>query len=93
MAYKRAGGGGKIHPADAYAAAQIAAATGYSVHFRKGPFEKYTELAASLEEARAIRDRLDAAHGQWGRRSVVYAIAPSGALFPIVDESLSKVRR
>ncbi len=51
-----------------------AGATHYSVHFRKGALQTFTEPAQTIEEARAIKARLDAAHGQHGRRAMIYAI-------------------
>jgi hypothetical protein len=68
------------HPADARDRAQIARATSYAIHFRKGPFERYDETADTLDEAHTIADRLNTDHGKHGRRAIVYAITPEGAI-------------
>jgi hypothetical protein len=68
----------KPHPADIYTAAQIARAASFVVYFRKGPHEVYRETALSLEQAREIEIRMNADHGAFGRRAIVYAITPEG---------------
>ena len=66
------------HPADTRDQARIASAVSFAVHFRKGPEETYNEPAASLDAARVIKARMDAEHGQFGRRAMIYAISQSG---------------
>ena len=84
MSYIRPGKqGGRIHAADLQAQQEIAQAVSYAVHFRKGPVEKYNETAATLDDAKAIAARLNAAHGQFGRRSIIYAVTASGKHVPI----------
>jgi len=83
MAYRRPGSRGKPHAADIHAAAEIAAAVGFAVHFRKGPQETYTEQSATLAGARGIEATMNATHGQNGRRAVVYAITATGAQYPV----------
>jgi hypothetical protein len=83
MSYSRPGGKKKPHAADVYAAEQIAQAVGFVVHFRKGPHETYSRNAATLAEARIAEAELNSAHGQFGRRAMVYATSPSGAAFPV----------
>lgn len=75
----------KLHPAEAHALAEIARATSFAAHFRKGPFEAYTLEASSLAQAREHAKALDAAHGQFGRRACVYAITKAGR-FPVPDD-------
>lgn len=72
-----------IHRADAAAEARIASATSFAAHFRKGPFEAYRVETASLAEARAAAERLNAEHGKHGRRAMVYAITPEGVAIPV----------
>lgn len=62
--------------------AEIAKATAFTAHFRKGPFEAYTLEASTLAEARDHAKHLDAEHGQFGRRACVYAITKAGR-FPV----------
>jgi hypothetical protein len=84
MAYQRPDKkNAKPHPADLHEAAEIARAIRFTAHFRKGPFEKYTIEAASLEQAREAAKQLDAEHGKLGRRAVVYAITPEGNSYPV----------
>lgn len=73
----------KPHPADARDAARIAAAISFVVHFRKGPFETFKEPAASLDDAKGIKARLDSLHGGHGRRAMIYAISHSGVSTPV----------
>lgn len=73
------------HPADAFGRAQIAEAVYFTAHFRKGPHEKYTEKAETLADARAIATKLDTMHGEFGRRSVVYAVIASGRFYVVPD--------
>lgn len=73
----------RIHPADARDQVRIAAAVGYSIHFRKSPREAYNETADTLDEAKRVKAQLDATHGKHGRRAMIYAISASGASTPI----------
>lgn len=82
MSYQRPGKVRRPHAADLYAADQVAKATRFAVHFRKGPFEKYNAEFATLPEAQAQAAAWDVQHGEFGRRSMVYAIGPSGGCFP-----------
>jgi hypothetical protein len=65
------------------AAEAIASAVGFATHFRKGPFETYTIESANLADARAVAERLNAEHGRYGRRAVVYALSVGGGQTPI----------
>jgi hypothetical protein len=71
------------HRADAAAEARIASAVAFAAHFRKGPLETYRVEAASLADARAAADRLNAEHGKNGRRAMVYAITREGVAIPV----------
>ena len=71
------------HPADAWTRKQIETAVGFDIHFMKGPLERYREHAESIEDARVIAARLDAEHGQYGRRSIIYAILPNKTRLPV----------
>jgi len=73
----------KEHPADAYIRARLAVAVSYTVHFLKGPHERYNEPAGSLAEAEAIAARMNAEHGALGRRAIVYAIMADGTSMPM----------
>jgi hypothetical protein len=84
MAYYRPGAKPKkLHPADVFVDAEIARASSYSVYFRKGPFETYSERAESLVLAQAIEARMNAAHGEHGRRALIYAVTPEGRHYPL----------
>lgn len=83
----RIGKAGKpLHQADLYALAQIAAAVSYAVWFRKSPRELHRQETATLAEARAIANRWNADFGQFGRRSIVYAVLSTGASTPVPDD-------
>jgi hypothetical protein len=73
------------HPADIANDARIASAVGFAVHFRKSPSVTFNEPAATLDEARAIKARLDADHGRHGRRAMIYAITPAGVSVPVTS--------
>ena len=73
----------KQHPADLQDAARIADAVSYTVHFIRGPFERYNERADTLAEARQIEARMNADHGQYGRRAMIYAISSDGSATPL----------
>ena len=73
----------KLHPADLRDQARIAAAVAFNVHFRKGPAEAYNEPAASLSDARMVKARMDAEHGRYGRRAMIYAISDTGISTPV----------
>lgn len=75
------------HPADIGNDARIATAIGFAVHFRKSPFVTYNEPADTLDAARAIKARLDAEHGQYGRRAMIYAITREGVSVPVTAVS------
>lgn len=77
----------KRHPADIHHDEQVARAVGFTVHFRKGPQEKYQEAAATLAGARLVETQMNARHGEFGRRAVVYAINPEGVAFPVSPSS------
>jgi hypothetical protein len=66
------------HPADIAAEAAIASAVTFSVHFRKGAHETFRSDHATQDEAEAEARRLEAEHGQFGRRAGVYAVTASG---------------
>jgi len=83
----------KEHPADAWERQQLARAVSYTVHFRKGPFERYDERADTLAEARAIEARLNAAHGQYGRRAIVYGVLPDGSALPLGERYQTQAMR
>ena len=87
MAYNRPGKVTKPHPEDIATAREVAIATKFAAHFRKGPRESYTEDFDNLRDARARACEFNALHGQFGRRSMVYAISASGARYPVPDES------
>lgn len=72
-----------LHESETRDMERIAAAVRFTVHFRKGPFETFTERAETLDEARAIKLRLDAAHGKNGRRAMIYAVSASGGSTPV----------
>jgi len=78
------------HAGDAKHRELIAQATGFTVHFRKNPAEAFNEEAATIAEAMAIRDRLNAEHGQGGRRAMIYAKQAKGAAIPIYEDMLPK---
>jgi hypothetical protein len=75
------------HPADADDKAKAAMATGYSVHFRASPTKTFSEDAATLDEARTIRDRMNAEHGKHGRRAMIYALQAEGPPVPVSDDA------
>lgn len=77
----------KPHPADVADAARELTAVGFRVHFRKGPFERYDEDAPDLAAAYDTADRLNAAHGEHGRRAIIYAILPNRASFAIKQQT------
>ena len=77
----------KPHPSELHDAARIATAIGYAVHFMKGPLERIRERADTLPEAQAIARRLNAAHGQHGRRAIIYALLPDGGSIPLAGDS------
>ena len=61
----------RMHPADAHTFAQIARATHFTIYFRKGPFETFSESVATIKEARVIESRMNSEHGKFGRRAAV----------------------
>ena len=69
---------------------ELARAVSFTAHIRKGPFEKYTVPAATLDEARAATVVLNAEHGGMGRRAIVYGISPEGWTF-VIPEGLQHV--
>jgi hypothetical protein len=75
------------HPADIGNDARIATAIGFAVHFRKSPFVTFNEPADTLEAAHAIKARMDAEHGQHGRRAMIYAITKEGVSVPVTASS------
>lgn len=78
------------HPIDIRDQQRIADAVRFKVHFRRGPFELISERAATLEEAKAIAARLDAEHGQNGRRAMIYAITATGLSTPVAGDFLHR---
>jgi hypothetical protein len=83
MSYQRPGTKRKPHPADIHTANEIARATSWAVAFRKSPYEKYNATAPTLAEARAIEAEWNAAHGEHGRRAIVYAVTPENRAYPL----------
>jgi len=75
----------KPHPADLAHAAQIARATHYIVHFRKGPLETYQVQADTAADAHAEAAKLNAEHGKYGRRAIIYAVTPEGRSYPLPE--------
>lgn len=73
------------HRADEIAEARIASAVSFVAHFRKSPREEFRADADSLGAARAAADRLNAAHGQHGRRAAIYAIGADGIATIVPD--------
>jgi hypothetical protein len=73
----------KPHPSEIEDARRIANAIGYSVHFLKGPHERFNETAQTLEQAREIAKRLNEQHGQHGRRAIIYARLADGGSVPL----------
>lgn len=71
--------------ADQDAAEAIAVAVGFAAHFRRGPMEVYHVPTDTLAEARAQALVLNAAHGQFGRRAVVYAMTPNNGRIPVPE--------
>lgn len=62
---------------------ELARAVSFTAHIRKGPFEKYTVPATTLDEARIAAVALNTEHGGMGRRAIVYGISPEGWTFVI----------
>lgn len=54
----------------------LTAATGFAIHFRKSPHERFDETAATLEDARTAAAQLELLHGKHGRRAGIYALIP-----------------
>ena len=75
----------RVHPADVANLAAIGRATSFRTHFRKGPHEVWESTQASLALARAERDRINAEHGQFGRRCAIYAMIPGRAAILVPD--------
>lgn len=73
----------KLCASDISDAANIARAVSFTAYFRKGPHETYVVPVATVEEARAEAAKLEALHGKFGRRAMVYAVTPEGASFPM----------
>lgn len=71
--------------AAAQAAAFVRSAVGFTAHFRVGPHEAHTVPATTLGEARERAAELNAKHGRFGRRAIVYAIDARGGQVPIPD--------
>jgi hypothetical protein len=84
--------GKKDHPADADAKTKIANAESYTIHFRASPTKRYDETAATLDEAIAQAQAMNAAHGKHGRRATIFAIPKGkGAGVPVpYDHSVPK---
>ena len=74
------------HPADIADDRRIAAATAFVTAFRKSPGERYRVESGSLAEARAAAAALNAAHGKFGRRAMIYAITPEGAQLAVPED-------
>jgi len=79
----------KLHPADVWTRERIARATAFTAVFVRSPLNggNVIEHAATLAEAFALADALNARHGRYGRRACVYAIDPDG-LTHFVDPCL-----
>lgn len=73
------------HPADLADDRRIAAAQAFVVAFRKSPHERYRVEVGTLEEARRAAATLNAEHGQFGRRAMVYAITPEGSQIAVPE--------
>lgn len=62
----------------------ITQATLFSAVFITGGARKaVTETSPTLQGARDAAQRLNAEHGKFGRRAMVYAVNERGALFPV----------
>lgn len=83
MSYEYKGRKGRRHPADIHAEQQAARAVSFCVIFSKGPCQRLREDTTNRAEAFAIAARLNAEHGQHGRRACVYGITPEGTSWPI----------
>lgn len=81
----------KEHPADADAKAKIANAESFTINFRASPTKRYDETAATLDEAIAKAQAMNAAHGKHGRRAIIFAIPKgNGAGVPVpYDHSIT----
>jgi hypothetical protein len=75
----------KRHPADLADDRRIAAAGAFVVAFRKSPHERYRVEAGTLAEARRAAAALDAEHGRFGRRAIIYAITPEGVQLAVPE--------
>lgn len=75
----------RVHPADLANEAAIGRATAFRTHFRKGPFEVWESTQTSLTLARAEAERMNAEHGQRGRRCAIYAMIPGRAAILVPD--------
>lgn len=73
----------KVKEIDLYEADQIAKAVSYAAHFTAGRGQRYTVECVTIDEARAAAVALNAEHGKFGRRAIVYAVSPSGGSFPV----------
>lgn len=80
----------KIHPADAADRAMIAEAVSFNVHLRISPSSKINRPAATLAEAVAIADEIQATRPS--RNVLVYAIMESGATVPVPADMRTAAR-
>lgn len=73
-------------------AERILAAGSFDVSFNVSPSKRVSATAATIAEAAATRDRLNAEHGRKGRTAKVFAIpADGGAAIPVADTMLNEL--
>lgn len=80
----------KIHPEQYDLAALVNQASEFTAYYRNGPQEKYTLRGfTNYDDARAAADKLEQEHSRFGRRALVYAIAPRNISVPCDGELMA----